>query len=287
MRSFPCALLLAACAAPPPPPADEVVAADGAIVARLAHAPYDPEQHATTCKPWHQLLAPDGRQLTKDLGGAYEHHRGVFVGWNRVRRGGETFDFWHCRNGESQRVRRLERQPGPGSGQVLHVDWCRAGGDVVLQEVRRVTARALPDAHALVVASELRAAGGAVELGGDPHHAGWQFRAAAMFAEPGAAPVRFVRPADSRPLGDDVWADCRWIAAVLPFPDGEATVLRVEHPGNPPARWSTRAYGRFGAMWSATATRERSLHVEVAWIAAAHARDAAWCEAMAQQAFAP
>lgn len=283
MRSFPCALLFAACAVPPP--AGDVAAANGALVARLAYAPYDQEQHTATCKPWHQLFAPDGRQLTKDLGGAYEHHRGVFVGWNRVRCGGSTFDFWHCRNGESQRVRRLEGQPGPGGAQILHVDWCRADGGVVLHEARHATTRSLPDAHVLVLASDLRAADDVAELGGDPHHAGWQFRAAAMFAEPGAAPVRFVRPADSRPLGDDGWADCRWIAAVLPLPDGEATVLRVEHPDNPPARWSTRAYGRFGATWSATVTREHGLRVAVAWIAAAGARDGAWCEATAQQAF--
>ncbi len=281
-------VLLAACGTTPPgraPTPDALTATNGALVARLVHAAYDPTAHAATSKPWHQVFDATGKQLTKDLGGSHEHHRGVFLGWNRVRVGARQFDFWHCGNGETQRVRSVERQPGPGEAQVLRVDWCGKDGHPVLHEERRLAVQSLPDANVLHFTTELRAADDDVALGGDPHHAGCHFRAVQAFAEAGATPVRFVRPPTARASRDDLWADCRWTAAVLPFADGDVTVLRVEHPDNPNASWSTRGYGRFGATWSATATRERPVRLAVAYVVATGAREATWCEATAKVVF--
>ncbi|MBL8753027.1 MAG: PmoA family protein, partial [Planctomycetes bacterium] len=93
-------LAVASCAGTPVVADRALHSARGTLVARLVAEPLDPARHAATCKPWHQLFAPDGRQLTKDLGGEYEHHRGLFVGWNQVRCGDTRFDFRHCRQGE-------------------------------------------------------------------------------------------------------------------------------------------------------------------------------------------
>ncbi|MCA8951168.1 MAG: PmoA family protein, partial [Planctomycetes bacterium] len=137
------------------------------------------------------------------------------------------------------------------------MDWCTKAGEVALHESRAVRARTIADdVTALDVLMFLRAEHGAVKLDGDPQHAGHQFRALQQFAEEGddAPKVHYVRPPDAVAHDNDVWTDCAWIAAVLPLPEGSVTVLRIEDPRNGAPgpwqpTWSTRAYGRFGAMF--------------------------------------
>lgn len=263
---------------PPPAPPGDLVTSAGALVARLVHSPYDASRHAETCKPWHQVFGPDGRQLTKDLGGLYEHHRGLFLGWNQVRCGAATCDFWHCHGGETQRVVRVAGQPGPGGEQVLTIDWCARDGTPVLHEERRLSVASLDaNTSCIHLDTTLRAAGDDVRLGGDPQHSGCQFRCVQAFAEAGAPKVTYERPESAKGGKDDIWTDCRWIAARLPFADGGLVVLRVEHPDNPPATWSTRAYGRFGAMCTATVTKDAPLRLRFAYVVARDdARFATW-----------
>jgi len=67
----------------------------------------------------------------------------------------------------------------------------------------------------------------------------------------------------------------------LPFASGPVTVLRVEAADNPAATWSTRAYGRFGAMCTAKLTKDAPLRLRYRYVVAIGARDAAWCDAAA------
>jgi hypothetical protein len=273
--------VVAACAtAPTPPPTDDLRLPSGATIATLVQPVYDRADAAATCKPFHRVFTADGRQLTKDLGGEHPHHRGVFVGWNAVACGDTTLDFWHCRNGEAQRTLAVT---GGGDGpQTATIAWTDATGSEVLREVRTVAVRALADgAFALDVASDLTTKQPRVRLGGDPQHAGNQFRALQRFAEKDQPKARYVRPADAGAHGNDVWTGCRWIAAVLPMDGGDVTVLRVEGADNPPADWSTRAYGRFGAMWRADLTAATPATFQVTYVVADGARDAAWCAATA------
>lgn len=271
--------LLAACASTTPAPAP-LRAHDGQALAEFVHPTYDAAAHAATCKPWHRIHAPDGRLLTKDLGGEFEHHRGLFVGWNQVRWRGQRLDFWHCRAGETQRC--VDVAPGPDGGQVAHIDWRTGNGELVLRERRtlRLWLRT-DDAYGLELAHEFTAELDVV-LAGDPQHAGQQFRALQAFAEPGAPPVRYLRAAGAEPHGDDVWTGCAWIAALLPLPAGPVTVLRIEGGGNPqPATWSTRAYGRFGATFTTAIAAGGTLRVASHYVIANGARTEAWCAATA------
>lgn len=280
-------VVLAACAggpAPTPASPNELVRQDGRIVANLVAATYDASHATATCKPWHDVFAGDGRVLTKGLGGTFPHHRGLFVGWNQVQCGGERFDFWHMNRGESQRLVSLQADTN-GRRQTATIAWCKADGSVVVHEQRTVTLHERDDGAAVLdVQVALATAGDDVVLGGDPQHAGHQFRAVQAFAEKGAAPVRYLRPATAKGGKDDVWTECTWTAAVLPFADGAVTVLRVEGAGNPTATWSTRPYGRFGAMWDLRLQRgEAPTTLRVTWVIADGERDAAWCEATARE----
>jgi hypothetical protein len=289
-RSLVVLSVVAACTSLPPPLPGDVLTANGKVVARLMHPDYDASAPAATCRPWHQVLGLDGRLLTKDLGGDFEHHRGLFLGWNRVECGARRFDFWHCNKGESQRVAGISTEAnalaGSGGEQVVTIEWTGADGISVMREERRLSAQTLADAaYCLRVTSELRAIGDDVRLDGDAHHAGCHFRAVQTFAEKGADKLTYVLPGTAKGGEDDLWTDCEWIAAVLPFEKGPVTVLRVEGPSNPPATWSARPYGRFGAMGSATVTATRPLRLEWVYCVAAGVRDAAWCGATAAAAF--
>lgn len=250
------------------------------MAAVFVHPDYDPAAHAATCKPWHRVFAPDGRQLTKDLGGEFEHHRGLFIGWNQVRWRGQRLDFWHCHGGETQRCVGLVR--GADGAQVADIEWRTRAGGLVLHERRTLRLRPRdPDVYELELAHEFTA-DDTVELAGDAQHAGQQFRAAQAFAEKAAAPVTYLRPATAAPHDDDIWTGCEWTAAVLPLPDGTVTVLRVEGADNPkPATWSTRAYGRFGATFTTTIVAGGSLRCSSRYVIATGARDGAWCRATA------
>lgn len=276
--------VVAACAsAPPSAPSADLRLPSGAVVATLVHSAYDAAAAEATCKPFHRVFAADGRQLTKDLGGEFPHHRGLFVGWNQVSCGGALLDFWHCRKGEAQRTLAVA---GGGDGpQRATIAWTDAAGGEILREERTVAARPLADGvFALDVTSRLSTAQPRVRLAGDPQHAGNQLRALQRFAEKDQPKVRYVRPADAGAHGDDVWTGCAWIAAVLPMDGGDVTVLRIERAGNPPADWSTRPYGRFGAMWRAEVTPAAPRTFAVTYVVATGARDAAWCEASANVA---
>jgi len=285
-----CHLLLvlsfASCAAVAPSTHDAVATPTGQLVARLERAAYDPARHADTCKVFHHVFAPDGRLLTKGLGGEYPHHRGLFVGWNRMRWHDRAFDFWHCSHRETQQFRRFVPAAELGldaTWQVAGIDWCTDEGAVVIDERRAVRARELgTGTTALDVVIELRATDGPVQLAGDPQHSGQQFRAAQQFAEPRARPVRYVRPADAEGGKDDVWTGCAWIAAVLPLEGGPVTVLRIEGRDNPkPATWSTRPYGRFGATFAHELLPGKPLRLSFTYVIALGERDAAWCAATA------
>ena len=268
------ALPFAGCAATPAA-TDDLQLPAGGVVATLVQPVHDPAQHADTCKPFHRLFAADGRQLTKDLGGTYPHHRGLFVGWNQVRCAGKTYDFWHCNHGEWQQV--TERRGGGTAPHELTIVWRAADGTPIVHERRRLAVRDLHGGSFVCeLTSELRAASAEVQLGGDPQHAGCQFRALQQFAEKDQPKVTYVRPASAKGAADDVWTDCRWIAARLPLPDGEVVVLRVEHPDNPRATWSTRPYGRFGAMCTATLSSTEPLRLRFAYVIAPEWRFATW-----------
>jgi hypothetical protein len=274
-------LSFAACTlAPVPGASNELRTPSGTLVAVLRNPVHDPAQHADTCKCWHAVHAADGRLLTKDLGGEYPHHRGLFLGWNKMRWNGRDFDFWHCRNGETQQFRGFLPSAASDGCQPAQIDWCVSDGTRIVAETRSLRARDLGEGEvAIDIECTLSATAGDVVLDGDPQHAGHQFRALQQFAEKGATPVRYVRPAGAKGADNDVWTDCRWIAAVLPLAGGDVTVLRIEGSGNPgPTQWSTRGYGRFGATFSTVLRPAAPLSLRWTYVVATGERDGAWCE---------
>jgi len=256
------------------------------VAAHLFQKTWDAKDPRPTCKVFHQVYSLDGTLLTKGLGGEFEHHRGLFVGWNRTKHDGKLYDFWHLHKGESQRYQ------GPTSPELLNmgkhaqvstIDWSAPDEQRIIRELRGLeVVRHNDDHYVLHMRVQCSTDALDVELGGDPQHAGQQFRAPQQFAEKGQTPVTYLRPDGAKEHGNDVWTDCDWIAGVMALPKATFTVLRIEGPANPgKTTWSTRPYGRFGATRTVTVTKEKPMRIDQFYVIANGERDVAWCHEQA------
>jgi hypothetical protein len=202
-----------------------------------------------TAKVFYHVLAPDGKTtLTKGPGGKFPHHRGIFIGWNRITHDGKRHDLWHVKNTTQKHVSFVKQEPADGQSTVVsRVDWIGKHGKVILEETRSATVHHdTGDAYAVIdFVSTLTAAHGEIELNGDPEHAGIQFRSSQQVAENQSA--RYVFPVDDAKAKKHAGLD--WAAQTFTINGQKWTVQQMSHPENPDtdARWSAyRDYGRFG-----------------------------------------
>ncbi len=204
------------------------------------------EKTFDTAKVYGHVVAPDGETLTKGPGGLFPHHRGIFIGWNKLTHNGKSHDLWHVRN-TAQLHQRFGANKTGASGAAIEglIDWIGTDGDPVVRESRTYAISPAESVYLQVdFTSQLTAVGGDVELNGDPEHAGVQFRPSQDVAENKSA--TYVFHADGLDPKRD--RDLPWVAASFQVGDRWWTVQHMSHPDNPTgARWSAyRDYGRFG-----------------------------------------
>jgi len=159
------------------------------------------DERMRTYKPFYHVFDMEGENLiTKGDGGRYTHHRGIFLGWKTVTFDGKQYDFWHMKNVEpkgKKKKKNKKKVTGPvkgvdqvhvkvldksvcagGASLTSQINWITADDTVVISEQRKVTvAKRKCGAVAIDVNTKLTAVNGDVALGGDPEHAGFQFRA--------------------------------------------------------------------------------------------------------------
>ena len=77
-------------------------------VLRYMHAAHDastPARSEETYKVYHHVFDASGENLlTKGPGGKYTHHRGIFIGFNKMEFDGKGYDFWHMKNKQGERI---------------------------------------------------------------------------------------------------------------------------------------------------------------------------------------
>jgi hypothetical protein len=116
------------------------------LAAHYAHEPYDTARTKETSKVWHDVFAPDGRRITKGLGGEFEHHRGLFFAFHKTVHAGRTLDFWQCRNGVSQQhvgVCDVTDLGLDNDFRVVAIEWRDATGKAIVHERRALRCSAL------------------------------------------------------------------------------------------------------------------------------------------------
>ena len=206
-----------------------------------------PERTFDTAKVFAHVVAPDGKEtITKGAGGKFPHHRGIFIGWNRLQHDGKRHDLWHVRNTEQKHQAFLTKESTEDHATLTtKITWNGVDGEQLIEEKRTYRVISSDDAYAVIdFVSELTATAGDVRLDGDPEHAGVQFRPSQKVADNKSASYTFHK-ADVDPKKQ---RDLPWVAASFRIDDQTWTVQHMNHPSNPDgAVWSAyRDYGRFG-----------------------------------------
>ncbi len=269
---------------------------DGRPALGYIHPQYDGSSEASiqaTFKPFHHVFSPDGQTLlTKGPGGLYPHHRGLFFGFNKVTYDDDKHcDVWHCTEGaHQQHVNGLMRESDADHArQRVAIDWIGHEGEPFAHEQREFAVTRPShngvEGWQIDFSSHVETADGKpIHLDGDPQHAGFHFRAAQEDIKNTQEKdqnedkqIYFVRTDGAGSIGETRnWdqnkptiptslesVDRPWNAMSFMLHGKRYTVLYLDHPSNPkPARYSERAYGRFGSYFVADVTADMPLNVK-------------------------
>lgn len=221
----------------------------GKPLVRFMYA-YDPatkESLHDTYKPYLHVFDPSGDKLiTKGPGGQYTHHRGIFIGWNKITFDGKSYDRWHMTGGEqvAQKILKQEAAADKAAFTAL-VHWNDAAKQAFITEERTFNVRRVAAGTLIDFSAKLSAPRGDVQLNGDPEHAGIHFRPA---GELDTKKTIYHFPAEQPNAHKDT--DYPWVGETFTLGTASYSVVEMSHPKNPTGtRWSAyRDYGRFGAF---------------------------------------
>ncbi len=216
---------------------------------------------------------PDGETpYTKRI--KFPHHRGLYIGWNKLKFEGQSYDTWHMTKGVRQIHQSfLEKKVGIESGSTKSlIHWITGEGKVMVAEERTVTVHRPHKGRITLVDFEtkLKAANGEVSLNGDPEHAGFQYRPHNDVAK-GPAEVKAKYLFHKEGIDPKKDKNLPWVAMSYGLNGKQYTVLYMSHPDNPTdaAVYSAyRDYGRFGEFFSHTIPAGETLVLKYQlWIA--------------------
>lgn len=215
-----------------------------------AHDTSSDERHHETYKPYlHVFNAEGSGPITKGAGGKFTHHRGIFIGWNKIGFGGKMYDRWHMRGGDIVHQKFLKKEVTDDGAVITSLThWLTEEEKPILEEERTMMVnegsdgvRAVIDFH-----TKLRCNHGAVSLKGDPEHSGVQYRPA---NEVDVKKTIYLFPNE----GDDPrkTLDMQWVGETYTLNGKVHSVVHMNHPDNPQGTKHSayRDYGRFGAFF--------------------------------------
>jgi len=200
---------------------------------------------------------PDGENpYTKSV--KYPHHRGVFIGWNKLQFGGKSYDTWHMTNGVRQVHQKFleKKADAEKAGSTALIHWKNGEGKVMVEEKRTTTVYRPGDGTVVLLdfETELKAPNGEVYLDGDPEHAGFQYRPHDDVAKgPADGEAQYLFHKEGvKPKNDK---DLPWVALEHGLNGKRYSVQYMSHPANPNADAvysAYRDYGRFGEFFKHT-----------------------------------
>lgn len=222
-----------------------------------------------TFKTYLMVFNPEGDlAITKGLGGDFNHHRGIYTGWNKITIDDLTFDCWHG-HGAAQIHQDFSdvRADANGATFTSRLLWEKGkNGPPAIEEKRTMTFSPPPaPAYGMVdFSSTVKSVDHKpVTFDGDPEHAGVQFRVA---NELDRTKTLYLYPqANAVPHKD---LDYPWLACSFVLNEKTYSVVYLNHPDNPKgARYSAyRDYARFGAFFKSSIDKDESLTLKIRFL---------------------
>ena len=246
---------------------------DGKIVARYmyAHDTSSKEKRTETYKPYLHVFDAEGKApITQGAGGKqFPHHRGIYIGWQKLGYEGKKYNFWEMASGDIVHTKfSNQKADGDMATFTSSTRWVPNGTDkAVIEEERTMTIRRAPAPARLIIdfSSTLKAPSGDVALEGDPEHGGIQYRPAGDIS---AKETVYVYPVENADPHKD--QDYSWVGETYTLGGKKYSVVEMSSPENPKGtRWSAyRDYGRFGAYPKASVKSGESLTVKFRFLIA-------------------
>lgn len=245
------------------------VMSDGKVVVRYMyeHDTSTPEKLHETYKPYLHVFDAEGRKpITKGAGGQFTHHRGIFIGWSKIKAGGKNYDRWHMKGGEIVHQKFAKKEVKDDTAIFTSVThWMDENEKPFLEEERTFTVtegahggRVMIDFH-----TKLSPVDGDVFLGGDPEHAGVQYRPA---NEVDKKKTKYLFPNGVTKVNGV--KDLPWAAENYVLDGKQYGVVHLNAPTNPKGTVHSayRDYGRFGAFFEKEIKKGESLEVDYGFL---------------------
>ncbi len=215
-----------------------------------------------------ELVTNGGLDKEGKPAGKYPHHRGIYIGWNKIISDLGSFDLWHFNNGGTMTVKKFEKLEARKDSAILvaQIEW-RGGkkdaqeSDLLLTETRTLTLSRPDGKRTQVDAQFVLKSARDLSLDGDLQHAGIHFRAADEVADRAKETAYLWEPDLPAGAGKIVSPEFKWCRLLFPIGARWYTSLELNAPGNPVEELSWRDYGRFGFFFKKRLKAEETLKV--------------------------
>jgi hypothetical protein len=229
---------------------------DGKALARLVHGDGQIKPFLHIFGGGGELVTNPGIDKEGNAAGLFSHHRGIFIGWNKISSELGKYDMWHRGgpgNGRYDIVKFENTTTEDYASIVAHIKWRAtkkdaSGSDVMITERRTFNVSRPGGKYTQVDASFELKAERDIGLAGDLQHAGVHFRAHTSVATRNKETSYLWEPANAEGKGKGRVIDDNHQWARLLFPVGKRwyTAQEMNAPANGVKELSWRDYGRFG-----------------------------------------
>ncbi len=226
----------------------------GKAVARLVHGDGQIKPFLHVFGGGGELVTNPGVDKAGKGAGLFNHHRGIFIGWNKVSSELGKYDMWHKGgpgNGRYDIVKLKKTTTKDSASIVAHIKWRAtkkdaSGSDVMISERRTFKVSRPVGKYTQVDASFEMEAQRDISLGGDLQHAGVHFRAHTEVAMRKKETSYLWEPPNAAGKGKVIDDNHQWARLLFPIGKRWYTAQEMNAPANGVKELSWRDYGRFG-----------------------------------------
>ena len=227
---------------------------DGKPVTRLVHGDGQIKPFLHVFGGGGELVTNPGVDKEGKGAGLFNHHRGIFIGWNRISSDLGNYDMWHKGgpgNGRYDIMKFENTTTNDSASIVAYIKWRAtqkdaSGSDVMISERRTFKVSRPVGKYTQVDTSFEMEAQRDISLGGDLQHAGVHFRAHTEVATRNKETSYLWEPPNAAGKGKVIDDNHQWARLLFPIGKRWYTAQEMNAPANGVKELSWRDYGRFG-----------------------------------------